>query len=44
MTAFATDLPDVPSFCTDPHPGTPIDGPVNRYSAAVTVPATLARS
>jgi hypothetical protein len=38
VTAFSSDLPNVPSFCTDPHPGTPIDGPVNRYSAAITVP------
>ncbi|MDA0160118.1 hypothetical protein OM076_07585 [Solirubrobacter ginsenosidimutans] len=38
LTAFATGPPQAPTFCTDPHPGTPIDGPVNRYRAAVTVP------
>jgi hypothetical protein len=38
LVAFSTDLPATPGFCTDPHPGTPIDGPVYHYSAAVTVP------
>jgi hypothetical protein len=40
MTAFATDLPPAPRFCTDLHPGTQIDGPFLPYSGAVTVACT----
>ncbi|HEY6886462.1 MAG TPA: hypothetical protein VI300_01745 [Solirubrobacter sp.] len=38
LVASSTDLPATPGFCTDPHPGRPIDGPIHHYSAAVAVP------
>jgi hypothetical protein len=44
VTAFASELPPGPSYCTDPNPGVPIDGPVFRYSAAVTVACTPRRA
>jgi hypothetical protein len=40
LTAFATDPPPAPRFCTDLDPGTQIDGPFLPYSGAVTVACT----
>jgi hypothetical protein len=37
MTAFATNVPPAPRFCTDLDPGTQIDGPFLPYGGAVTV-------
>jgi hypothetical protein len=44
MTAFAADLPPAPQFCTDPNPGTQIDGPYLPYTGAVTVPCAPRRA
>ena len=38
------DLPAAPIFCTDPDPGTPIDGPFRPYSGAVTVSCSPRRA
>jgi hypothetical protein len=40
LTAFATDLPPVRSYCTNLNPGTPIDGPFLPYGATVVVPCS----
>ena len=44
VTAFATDPLPVPRFCTDPNPGTPIDGPIWPYGGAVVVPCAPRRA
>jgi hypothetical protein len=44
ITAFAAELPPAPRYCTDPNPGTQIDGPYLPYTGAVTVPCAPRRA
>lgn len=40
VVPFAADLPPARRYCTVRDPGVPIDGPVLRYSATVTIPCS----